>query len=542
MAEKWTREQDVAWKQEYGTGNDDDNGGGIDWFSKLTIVGIAICAIGGGFQYLANLGNEPEEKSVKQPIDLEDADKNLLNRKAMEDDAVSPSRDRAQAYATMPANKPANEGNDSSASPQPPMPNSKSTARLAEARRQRTAAATGYNQALAQMDVDLLNEHGGDLWKSVQQRIADAEAAPETSVQTLNQSTKNYNAAITELSLAAVNALTSHALKLAAAEEFSAAESALAEAHKLSSRNPLIHSTAERIKHLQFGFTGQLAKFQRAMTIDCAQTNDAGTRLYAGVDDKVVEFDLKTGERLREFVGHTKAIKSLDVFGGDQKLVTGGADKTAIVWDLESGERLHQLAESGVVGAVAGSNDGRLVATAPLSKNPQVWSAETGRRMPRTKIESWPWNSKINALVFDTRGRRLFGGGTSYNARVWNVSNGREQSVLAAHKNQRVRGLAISPDGRSVVMLDDGGVKVYDAAKLKERFTMDVSAQFGAHVLVSADNSRFFAMDGVYDLMDGRLLEKVDIPLRDCRVVTATPDGQRFIFATSLSIEVVARQ
>ena len=420
------------------------------------------------------------------------------------------------------------------------QPKSDSRQALAEARRKRTEAASSYEQALAQLDTERLEKHGGGTWRSVRQLVDAAKAAPAETVKAIDQSTRNYLDAASNLPDAYVEAISSHAESLAAEGDYAAAESALADARKLKPGSPLIEAAAEAIKGLRVGFTGQLAQFASASSIDVLQTNDAGTKLYASVDDEVIEYDLRTGAQVREFAGHTGDIKSLDVFGEDKRLVTGSADKTAIIWDLTTGDRLKMLPESNVVGAVAGSDDGKLVATAPLFKNPQIWSVQTGRSLPRAKLDSWPWNSAIKALTFDPSGRRLLGGGTSYNTHIWSVTDGRQQGVLQANKNQHVLGLSYSRDGKNLVMLDATGIKVFDDSRFKENFSLEVSARYGAHVTAAADSKRFFVIDSVYDISTGELLSRADIPLSQCRTVTATPDGNRFIYATSRSIVVVA--
>jgi len=421
-------------------------------------------------------------------------------------------------------------------------PTADSPQALAEARQKRAEAAASYEQAFAGIDAERLNEHGGKSWKSVRQLVDSGKAEPADTVKAINQSASWYLNAAEQLPDAYVEAITNHAESLADAEDYEAAESALADARKVKPGSAVIKATAEKIKELRVGFTGQLAQFARPSSIDLLQTNDAGTKLYAAVGDTVIEYDLRTGKQIREFSGHSGDVKSLDVFGEDKSLVTGSADKTAIIWDLTSGDRLKMLPESNAVVAVAGSDDGKLVATAPQFKNPQIWSVQTGRPQPRVKIESWPWNSFIKALTFDRAGKNLLGGGSSYTTHVWNVRDGRQLGILHARKNRYVLGLSVSRDNKYLVMLDASGIKVFDTSNSKEKFSVDVSTSSGAHVTADVDSKRFFAMDSVYDLKTGELLGRADIPLGQCRTITATPDGNRFIYATLRSIEVVSSQ
>ncbi|MHC4880267.1 MAG: protein kinase domain-containing protein [Planctomycetota bacterium] len=482
-------------------------------------------SIGINFYTKADAATEGHESAIAKIVVLYHADPEI----SITYPEASPRVARSSS-----ANKPASQTD-------PARPAVDSPQELAAARRELSEAAAAYERYLEKFDAERLGRHGGETWESIGQLVNTAKAQPDDSVKAIEQATQKYLDALSKLPDACVEAILNHADALATAEDYAAAESALADARKIKPGSAVIKAAAEKIKQMQVGFTGQLAQFARASTIDVLQTNDAGTRLYAGVDDKVIEYDLRNGQQIREFSGHTEDVKTLDVFGEDAMLVTGSADKTAIIWDITTGDRVKMLPESNVVGAVAGSNDGRLVATAPLSKNPQIWSVQTGRPQPRVKIESWPWNSAIKALTFDPSGKRLLGGGSSYNTHVWSATDGRQQGVLQANKNQYVLGLSYSRNGKTLVMLDASGIKAFDGSRFTELFSLNVTAtRNGAHVTTSADSNRFFAVDSVYDIKTGELLGRADIPLSQCRTVTATPDGGRFIYATARSIVVVA--
>ena len=75
-----------------------------------------------------------------------------------------------------------------------------------------------------------------------------------------------------------------------------------------------------------------------------------GKTLFAGCWDKSVwSFDRDTRQPGIKFSGHTDFVKAVVAgrLGGQDVLLSGGADKKIIVWDVASGKRLHTLQDSG---------------------------------------------------------------------------------------------------------------------------------------------------------------------------------------------------
>ena len=62
-----------------------------------------------------------------------------------------------------------------------------------------------------------------------------------------------------------------------------------------------------------------------------------GSRLYSGsIDNTVIVWDVRSGERLHTLKGHTEWCHG-------SRLYSGSGDNTVIVWDARTGERLHTL-------------------------------------------------------------------------------------------------------------------------------------------------------------------------------------------------------
>ncbi len=61
---------------------------------------------------------------------------------------------------------------------------------------------------------------------------------------------------------------------------------------------------------------------------------DGNKAISVGIDHSILYWDLKTGERLAQLSGHTELVNTITFADHDQKIVSGGHDKTIKVWDI----------------------------------------------------------------------------------------------------------------------------------------------------------------------------------------------------------------
>ena len=153
--------------------------------------------------------------------------------------------------------------------------------------------------------------------------------------------------------------------------------------------------------------------------------------------------------------------------GGSRR--AGSRDNAVQVWNgdtgveiatFDAGDKGPVLDDKGLVGDIAISPDGSLVAVGMRSGEISVWSAPSGDRLTRLMGHT----SDVYALAFSPDGSRLASGSLDMTARVWTSPRGRETAVLAAERLSGAH-ISLSPDGRlALAGMENGEVSVWNAA------------------------------------------------------------------------------
>jgi WD40 repeat protein len=80
---------------------------------------------------------------------------------------------------------------------------------------------------------------------------------------------------------------------------------------------------------------------------------DSNQVVIAQSDNNITLYDSTTGELIRTFVGHTGAVKDIDVSDDGSLLVSGSEDRSLRLWEIATGVELRRLDMGSVVASVA---------------------------------------------------------------------------------------------------------------------------------------------------------------------------------------------
>jgi serine/threonine protein kinase/DNA-binding beta-propeller fold protein YncE len=188
------------------------------------------------------------------------------------------------------------------------------------------------------------------------------------------------------------------------------------------------------------------------------------------IDDGVRLWDLGTGQQVRRFTGHARAVESVAVTPDGQYVVSGSDDKTVRLWELATGQQVRRFTgHAGPVYSVAVTPDGKYVVSGSGDKTVRVWKLATGKEVRRFTGHE----SGVRSVAVTLDGKYIVSGSWDKTVRVWKLATGKEVRRFTGHESG-VRSVAVTPGGKYVVSgSEDKTVRLWDLATGQEvrRFT-----------------------------------------------------------------------
>jgi WD40 repeat protein/serine/threonine protein kinase len=167
----------------------------------------------------------------------------------------------------------------------------------------------------------------------------------------------------------------------------------------------------------------------------------------------------------------------------ETRMLTGHTDGSIYLWSLQTGERvLGSLRHEQRVTWVEYSPDGKWLASASDDHTAKIWDATTGALKAVLAHDS-----ALNGIVFSPDSSRVLTCALRGQWRIWRVPDGEPVTPFGT-SIRRVDAGAFSPDGTLVVVPDNSGAQLFDAA---------TGARVGARLQHSAPCYRVaFSPDG----------------------------------------------
>jgi len=232
-------------------------------------------------------------------------------------------------------------------------------------------------------------------------------------------------------------------------------------------------------------------------------------RLVTGSNNQVLFVNARTGMQLgRSIHRHTAAVTSLAWTGKNQQLqvVSGGADKHAIVWDTTTyHSQTIFTRHTTPIESVSWSADGQTVASSSQGGAVRVWNAASGQEVHAYYLDA---PVRMRALAYVPVGTTLAVGGEDGIVRLWNALTCQQQAIVNGvrqcvdvpqriHVSQMpVRSLAWSPDGKFLAVGSNDGVFTlwYPGKNQKPLLTMTIQQNTPVHSITWAPKGNQLAV------------------------------------------------
>lgn len=220
-------------------------------------------------------------------------------------------------------------------------------------------------------------------------------------------------------------------------------------------------------------------------------------KVVSGSDDQsVIVWDKQTSQLLEELKGHNAPVSCIRMLSGE-RVLTSSHDGTVKMWDVRTDTCVATVGRSlSVVLCMEYDDSTGILAAAGRDMTANIWDIRAGRQMHKL-LGHTKWIRSIR-MVGDT----VLTGSDDWTARVWSVSRGTCDAVLACHAGP-ILSVEHSPSDKGIITGSaDGLIRFWEnnegAVKCVKNITIHsasiLSVNAGEHWLGigAADNSMSF--------------------------------------------------
>lgn len=260
---------------------------------------------------------------------------------------------------------------------------------------------------------------------------------------------------------------------------------------------------------------------------------DGQTVASGSSDSQAILWDVKTGNKIRTFIGHTSTIWALEFDPKGKYLYTSSWDGTARKWEISTGKELQRFPPNNNFGSMYGlalSPNGKQLLTGVSDSTVRLWDTQTGQLLKTMHGHK----GTVYGVAFGPDGRKAVSSGSFDRMLIWwDLDNG---TIINKINNAgtSVRYVAVSPDGQKCVASGEVQIRLWDLKSGKE-LRKFAGHQSIVYALAFSPDGKRLVTGGLdrtiryWDVNSGKMLKSFDGHNSTVYSLAFSPGGGRVV-------------
>jgi len=202
--------------------------------------------------------------------------------------------------------------------------------------------------------------------------------------------------------------------------------------------------------------------------------------LYTSDQLEILMTDLNKNKVIRNFHSHAECIFSLRINPLGNLLVSGGADKTILVWDVRTAKPINAiLAHSSEIVALDWSYDSSTIVSGSTDGYCRLWDIYDGKCRTTLLLENSP---PLSSARLSDNSQYILLSALENNLSLWSIKTGKNVIDYKGHVNENIllpcfftQSCSMTTEEKFVVALgEDNKINVWDVAESQIKHTYEL--------------------------------------------------------------------
>lgn len=260
----------------------------------------------------------------------------------------------------------------------------------------------------------------------------------------------------------------------------------------------------------------------------------------ASFDNKAIVWDVKTGKKLVELIGHLDAVKSALFTLDNESIITSSNDKSIKIWNIKSGKVINTLiGHRGFIYFAKLSPDGTKILSVGGDSTAIVWEVKTGKIIFSFSSQDYI----LRNAFFSNDSKLILANYNNTQIKAWDIKSGKNIFTLFHEANSETTGF--SKNGKYIIThtIEAGIIYIWDATTGERMSIINNMSPYVWYSAIDPTSKKIMTKSGdykvrIFDISSGKLLHELIGPLSYGYEPKFNHDGSKIVFRNEQGLAI----